>query len=467
MWWKNLHLQPWWLESVSIGGLLLAIALAGLVGLGINARVKSVTDQALKYDIELEDRGDDLRVGVLDMRHYHRNLVFAGPSRLGLADFETAYLQLHAQIDRLEQLGLDDPNMPRPERLRQLTDRYYAEFRPAIDGYHSDPSAFTLASDDGLVILAELERATREIDRLGEQRAAAALRSVERAATEARIVLLTVLGGLILVGAYLAYLAVRILREQQRTASELAHALRAKANFIADASHELRTPLTVLRANAEVALELDRTCVHTELIEEIVRESARMTRLVEDLFFLARSDSGSQPLELELVPVGALFAELAERADTLTREYDTSLRTELAADGWAQLDRARIEQAALILVDNAAKYSPAGGLVILSSGTRGAELIVEVSDQGPGIPEAELPLVFERFYRVDKARTRKQGGAGLGLAIAKSIVEAHGGRIEAESILNQGTTMRFYLPLVTMPQPACQPAGHLVAGHTP
>jgi signal transduction histidine kinase len=433
--------------------LLLTIAVAGLVGLGINAGVKSVTDQALKYDIELEDRSDDFRVAVLDMRHFHRNVVFAGPTRRGLADFEAAYLQLQGQIDQFGQLRIDQSDILRPEQLRQVAERYYAEFRPAIDVYYSDPKAFTLASDGGLVRIAELESAARAIDHLGEQRAAAALRSIEAAADGARAVLITVLASLFLVGVGLAYLMVRNLREQRRAAARLEHALQLKTDFIADASHELRTPLTVLRANAEVALKLDRTCIHTELLEEIVRESGRMTRLVEDLLFLARSDSGSLPLELELVNIGPFLTELADRASVLAHERDSQLHRELVAAGRVQIDRSRIEQVVLILVDNAAKYSPAGKLVTLRSATRGTELIVEVADQGPGIPAPDLPLVFERFYRVDKTRSRKQGGVGLGLAIAKSIIEAHGGRIEVESMLNKGTKMRFYLALAATPQP--------------
>jgi signal transduction histidine kinase len=460
--WLRGRLRPWWLEGVLISGLLLAIAVAGMVGLGINTGVKSVTDQALKYDVQLEDRSDDFRVAVLDMRHFHRNLVFAGPTERGLADFEAAYLQLHMRIDQLDQLGIEDSDILRPEQLRLVAQRYYVEFRPAIDVYHSDPRHFSLASDEGLVRLAELEDVARAIDHLGEQRAAAALRSVEAATDGARVVLITVLAGLILVGAGLAYLMVRNLREQRRAAAHLAHALQLKNDFIADASHELRTPLTVLRANAEVALELNRTCIHTELLEEIVRESARMTRLVEDLLFLARSDAGSLPLELEWVNIEPFLIELADRAGIIARQSNSPFHKELAAQGRIRIDRSRIEQVVLILVDNAGKYGAAGKPITLRSATRGAELIIEVADRGPGIAASDLPLVFERFYRLDKARTRKQGGAGLGLAIAKSIIQAHGGRIEVESVLRKGTKMRFYLPLVALPQPARSSAGQLI-----
>lgn len=446
-WLAGWRTQPWWLESVGLGGLLLIIAIAGLVGLGLNAQVKRITDRALNYDIELEDRGDDFRVAVLDMRHYHRNIAFVGPTRHGLADFEAAYLQLQAQIDRLEELGIVDPNVYGSQELRDVAERYYAEFRPAIDAYDEDRQAFALASDNGLVHIAELEGAAREIDRLGEQRASDALRRVEAAENGARVVLITVLSGLVLVGVGLVYLVSVNAREREQTAAELAQALTLKNAFIADASHELRTPLTVLRANAEVGLDLDRSCMHEEILQEIVKESERMTRLVEDLLFLARSDADTVPLEPELVNVEPFLLELGERAGMLAREQQTPVHYELAAHGRAVLDRARIEQVVLILVDNALKYSSDGKPIVMRSWASDGELVVEVSDEGPGIPASDLNLVFERFYRVDKARSRKKGGTGLGLAIARSIVEGHGGSIEAESEVDHGTTMRFILPL--------------------
>jgi two-component system, OmpR family, sensor histidine kinase VicK len=126
---------------------------------------------------------------------------------------------------------------------------------------------------------------------------------------------------------------------------------------------------------------------------------------------------------------------------------DETFEAALDGEGWLQIDPARIEQAVLILVDNSAKYSPSGGLISLSSWSDRRELHIQVSDRGPGIPEADLPHVFDRFYRVDKVRGRKQGGAGLGLSIAKTTAEAHGGRIEATSHVGQGTRMTIHLPL--------------------
>lgn len=442
----NVRVQPWQIAVASMGGLLLILAVAGFVGLAINSRVKTITERAIDLDISLEDRGDDFRIAVLDMRHYHRNIAFAGASRRGMADFEAAYAQLLAQIDRLAELPIDDPRLPPIDQLRAQAERYYAEFRPAIDLYETDSRAFTRASDDGLLRLAELEDSARAIDHLGEQRAAAALQSVDRAATSAQIVLLTVLGGLTLIGAGLTYLAIRTLREQQRASLELARTLQLKNDFIADASHELRTPLTVLRANAELALELERSCLHVEMLEEILDEADRMTRLVGDLLFLANSDAGSLPLELELVELGPFLTLLAERSQTLARELNSDLHADLKAGGLARIDASRIEQVVLILVDNAGKYSPPDTPILLRSAVSGDTLIIEVADRGPGIPEDQLPFIFERFYRVDKSRSRKQGGSGLGLSIARSIVEAHGGRIEAESRIGEGTRMRLHVP---------------------
>jgi len=446
---------------MSISGLLVAIAVAGLLALGINERVRGVLIRALQYDLEIEDRADDLRAAILDMRHYHRNLVFGTPSPRRLTDFETAYEQLLFHIDRLNELGIQDTNLPPPEELRQLAEHYYTEFRPAIDLYQDDPQAFDLASDDGLWLLAELESDALRFERFGEREAADALYGVETAANSARVLLILKLTGHILIGAVLAYLIVRNLREQRRAATELARALQMKTDFIADMSHELRTPLTVLRANAEVALDLESPCAHTDLLKEIVQEAEHMTRLVEDLLFLARSDAGAVPLELKLVHIHSFLTDLAERASTFARRHDAAVRTELAAEGLVWIDRERIAQAVLNLIDNAAKYSPSGKTITLSSALCGAEVMIEVADQGSGISEEDLPLIFERFYRVDKARTRKQGGVGLGLAIAKSIITAHGGRVEAESVLNQGTKMRYYLPLVTVSYAARPSAKHL------
>lgn len=444
----------WQWAVPAMAGLLIAVTAAGLIGLGINSRVRSITAEAVNIDIELEDRGDDFRVSVLDVRHYHRNIMFAGPTRLGLTDFDAAYQQMITQIDRLAELEIDDPRMPQLSVLREKAEAYYEAFRPAIELYDTDRAAFDRASDQGLAHLAELSEAGRIIDHLGEQRSAAALRSVEAASQSAQLVLISVLGGLTLVGVGLTYLVIRNMRQQRLVSLELARSLQFKNDFIADASHELRTPLTVLRANAELAHDLKDADEQTELLEEILAESDRMTRLIDDLLFLASSDAGSLPIRRDLVEVERTVAGLADRATTLAREFGTHLQTDLTATGLAELDGARIEQAGLILVDNAGKYGGPGSPIWLRSRTLGSELMIEVEDFGPGIPEEDLPSIFERFYRVDKARSRRQGGTGLGLAIARTIVEAHDGRIEAESKVGRGTMMRIFLPILSKSYPA-------------
>lgn len=462
--------QQSWLIIVAVGGLLIVMMISGVAGLVSNRYVNDVAHQALDVDVQLEDTGDDLRVAVLDLRHYHRNLVFAGPSRGGLDEYDAAYQELHAVIDELDELDIDDLSVASAAQLREAANRYYSDFRPAIDLYETDPQAFTAASDEGLIRIAMLEDAAREIDRLGEQRATRALENVEQSTRTATVDLAVVLAGLAVVGAGLAFLTVRtsnamraLYAEQQATAAELARSLEARNVFIADVSHELRTPITVLRGNAEVGLELDRGGVHGQILEEIVKESTRMSRLVEDLLFLARSDANAVPLELSTVDVSTLLAGLREPATILAQQHGTSLVVDLTGGGAVRADAERIEQAVLILIDNAAKYAAGDSPIALSSVIRSDMLEISVSDSGPGIPEKELPLIFERFHRVDKTRSRKLGGAGLGLAIARSIVEAYGGRITVESQLGQGTTMTIALPLdagdATIRTPRQRPSG--------
>jgi signal transduction histidine kinase len=421
--------------------------------------------------VDLEDEGDDLRAAVLDMRHYHRNLYFAGPSEERIREFEAAYSRLEEEITELERLGVRDPSAPQPEDIREMSNDYYDGFRPAIALYEEDRAAFERASDEGLDRIDKLNRIAEELDELGEQRWEKALTEVDNVTRTASLALLAVIFGLLLAGAVLAYTAVRIVNElrrldaeQKATAEKLEAANRAKTEFIADVSHELRTPLTVLRGNAQVGLAQDAgDPENTRLFEEIVDESRRMSRMVEDLLLLAKSDSASLPYEFETVEVEPVLAELAGRATVLARERGAALRIELAGGGLARLDPQKMEQAVLILVDNAAKYGSESGAsgdeILLSSLVRSGELRITVRDHGPGIPENELPLIFERFYRLDKARSRRMGGAGLGLPIAKAIIEAHKGRLEAVSRPGEGTTMSLYIPLLES-QPDTPGQGH-------
>jgi two-component system, OmpR family, sensor histidine kinase VicK len=458
-WFGGIREQPWRITIVAVGGLLVAILIAGIVGFLLNRNVEQVTNEALRYDVQLEDEGDDLRTAVLDLRHYHRNIYFGGPSRTQVANFENAYARLEDEMSELEDIGVRDPDAPQPDEIRRMAEEYYADFRPAIRLYGPGPepsAAFEEASDQGLVRIDEMAQSGEELDDLGDQLSDNSIGEIERATTTARVVLLAAIFGLLLVGVGLAYATVRVVNElrrlytgQQEATQKLTEANQAKSDFIADVSHELRTPLTVLRGNAQVGLALGSNSDRAQLFEEIVVESKRMSRMVEDLLFLARSDSASVPLEFETVAVAPFLAELAGRAEVLAREHGAELEMKLEGGGFVEIDRQRIEQAVLILVDNAAKYGPPGDTLTLASSNHSGELYISVEDRGPGIPREELHRVFERFYRLDKARSRQLGGTGLGLPIARTIVEAHGGHIEAVSHPGEGTKMTLCLPLLS------------------
>jgi CHASE3 domain sensor protein len=220
--------QPWRITIAAVGGLLVAIFVAGLVGLLVNLSVENVTDEA-RYDLDLEDEGDDLRAAVLDVRHYHRNITFGGPAENQIENFDDAYAQLEEEIRELQRTGVRDREAPQPDEIRAMATEYYGDFRPAIDSYEEDRVAFTRASDRGLERLDDLARVGEGLDELGERLSQESLAEVDRATRTARVVLLAVILGLLLVGAALAYATVRVVNElrrlyaeQQQTAKELA-----------------------------------------------------------------------------------------------------------------------------------------------------------------------------------------------------------------------------------------------------
>ncbi len=433
--------QPWRVTALAVGGLLAAIIAAGLLGFVLNRHIAGAAEETLRYDVQLEDRGHELEVAVLEVRHQHRNIAFLDRSASGLGEFDRAYERLQQEIDAYEDLGVREPGMVSPDELRAMTAEYRDAFRPAVGLAGSDPEAFERASEEGLGRLKELEEAAIGVDEAGEELARASLRQMNGAATTSASVLLAVLGGLLLVGTALAYALVRVV-------NQLRDFSRAKTDFLADVSHELRTPLTVLRGNAEVGLALgDAGCSHGKMLRKIIRESERMGRMVDDLLFLARSDSAAPPVRREAVDAGPFLAEIAQRAEVLLRERGCRLVAALRAGGVLEADPARLEQAVMAVVDNAAKYGCPEGEVRLTAVSDGARLRLEISDEGPGIPEGDLERVFERFYRPDKGRSKAVGGAGLGLSIARAVVEAHGGSINAEVPPGGGTTVTLLLPL--------------------
>jgi two-component system, OmpR family, phosphate regulon sensor histidine kinase PhoR len=223
---------------------------------------------------------------------------------------------------------------------------------------------------------------------------------------------------------------------------------KTRRDFIANVSHELRTPLTSIQGYTETVLEtLPEGGQAREFLEIIRRNATRMSHLTEGLLVLARVESGEEQFEFQPTPAARLLQDAVQNFQPAARARGVELALEEeGADEPVRADPEAVLRVFSNLIDNALKHAPAGTRVTL--GRRRAEQGVEffVRDEGPGIASEHLPRIFERFYRVDKARSREAGGSGLGLAIAKHIVLAHGGIIRAESELNRGATFSFTLP---------------------
>ncbi len=254
-----------------------------------------------------------------------------------------------------------------------------------------------------------------------------------------------------LVGATSWWLAGRALRPAQE-------AWERQQRFIASASHELRAPLTLIRASAEVALrdlppdESDQRA----LLHDVLAESDHMRRLVDDLLTLTRLDSGQLTLTKETIDLTALLASIQRQAARLGEQRGVAV--ELAdVGGLVQADTERLQQVVLIALDNALRYTPAGGRITLAATPTERTVQIRVADTGCGIAPEHLPHIFERFYRADPARGRENSNAGLGLSIAKGLVEAMGGRIAVESTVGVGTTVVISLPRAPDRKPAESP----------
>jgi two-component system phosphate regulon sensor histidine kinase PhoR len=243
-----------------------------------------------------------------------------------------------------------------------------------------------------------------------------------------------------------------------RDLTETERVEKTRRDFIANVSHELRTPLTSIQGYSETLLDSipENSASAREFLEIIRKNATRMSRLTEDLLTLARVESGETRFETEPVPPIELLHDAEESFREIARTQGVELRIIENNDGkggrveslpQVSADREAIHQVFSNLIDNAMKYGRSGGRIVLGArpARRGVEFYVE--DFGAGISSEHLPRLFERFYRVDKARSRESGGTGLGLAIAKHIMRAHGGSIRAESELGHGSTFLFTLPL--------------------
>ena len=226
-------------------------------------------------------------------------------------------------------------------------------------------------------------------------------------------------------------------------------AFQEQQRFIADASHELRTPIAVLRGETEVALEQERsTAEYRESLQQIKEEAERLSRIVENLFILARQPVDASAIVKLPVRLNEVVADCVRAAQVLATQKGLRLNAgssfpEMELDG----DDEMLKRMLLNLLDNAVKYTPRGGEVDVNLARQNGNARIVVTDTGIGIPTEDQPRIFDRFYRVDKARSRALGGAGLGLSIARWIVEAHEGKLSVESTPGRGSAFTVELPL--------------------
>lgn len=235
------------------------------------------------------------------------------------------------------------------------------------------------------------------------------------------------------------------------TPAELARVNKIRRDFVANVSHELKTPATSLQLLAESLLDvLEEDPEQARFFaEQLKNETDRMTRLVTDLLDLARLESEEGVANARPVDVRSILMVVLARMRQVARGKEIDLRWKRygeAARYTIEGDETQLTSMFTNLVDNAVKYTPPGGIVEVIGDTDGREISVSVSDTGIGIPEDKLSRLFERFYRVDKARSKETGGTGLGLSIVRHIVEKHGGRITVQSVLGEGSTFTVYLP---------------------
>ena len=234
----------------------------------------------------------------------------------------------------------------------------------------------------------------------------------------------------------------------------LEDAVQNSKRFVADASHELRTPLTVLRGELENFNrdpEFDETA--RDVIGSMLEEVERLTKIVEGLVALSRLDAGEAKVEWVQFDLAELAATTADQMNLLAEDKGITVQSNSKQNVLVEGDRARLKQVIVNLLDNAIKYTSGGGTIQLNVTRQNGHAILDIADTGIGIPAESVPHVFDRFFRVDKARSRDEGGAGLGLAIVKSICTAHNAEVQVESAVGKGSRFRIRLPLAHSPGP--------------
>jgi heavy metal sensor kinase len=227
----------------------------------------------------------------------------------------------------------------------------------------------------------------------------------------------------------------------------LDEAFQHSRRFTADASHELRTPLTIMRMELESASQETAGTVRDK-IASVLEETEQLARTVEGLFAISRLEAGEALMKVTHFDLSDLVSTTAEQMALLAEDKNITVRLEAREPIPVAADRFRLKQVIVNLLDNAIKYSPTGGEIVLTSRSRNGQAIFEVADSGPGIPVQALPQVFDRFFRADSVRTRSVSGAGLGLSIVRSICLAHGGTVEAANRPEGGCRITVRLPLL-------------------
>jgi heavy metal sensor kinase len=235
-----------------------------------------------------------------------------------------------------------------------------------------------------------------------------------------------------------------------RMIARLSEAFEQNRRFLADASHELRTPLAALRGEMESMVQQTRAWPElSDRAGSALEEVDRLSKIVEALFAISRLDAGEAQQECVGFDLAPLALSTTDQMSLLAEDKGVSVSCQAEGKVGVKGDRARIKQVVVNLLDNAIKYTPSGGSINLKVSAFEDKAIIEVADTGIGIPAEAVPHIFERFFRVDKARSRDAGGAGLGLAIVKSICAAHGGRVSVESCECQGSRFKIELPLAS------------------
>jgi heavy metal sensor kinase len=398
--------------------------------------------------------------------------VIAGRPVAGLSPGETAAQLVSASGQVKERAGsaAPDQSLLSPARLRRVLagDQVRAEVRvgPARARYR----LLALPGNAGgsgtaLVLAAPLADVDRSVERLrlllvvagpvalalagggGWLLTRAALRPVDRMSEQADAIGADRLGERVSVPDAADELT-RLARTLNGMLERIEHGVVTQRRFVADASHELRTPLAVMRAELEVALrDHTRAADAAEVLDSAAEEVARMSQIVEDLLTLAHRDENRLELLLEPVDLAKVATGVAVQLRPLAEAAGVQLAVDAPAGAVVLADRARLTQVVTNLVDNAVKFTGAGGSVRVRVWEADDGAGLAVADTGPGIAPEHLRRVFDRFYRLDPARSRARGGSGLGLAICRELVEAHGGRIWAQSVPGTGSTFTLALPI--------------------